>query len=85
MALYHLEEELKRPVTYLELSQRLKMSIGSVRDYIQTLTFKGIPIQKALLDGRKVSFFVQKELRDLNLASKLLSLRDPYSNQTTLF
>jgi len=85
LSLYYLEEELKRPVTYPELAKKLKLSQSSVRDHINNLLFKKAPIQKNLSANRKVSLSVKKEIKELNLAEKLLSAHLQPSIQLSLF
>jgi len=47
---------------------------------------RGIPIEKHRQYNRKVSLSIKKDMRDLNLASKLLKIRQSGSaSQQTLF
>ena len=86
MAIYQLEEDLHGIVRYSDVSKMLKITQITVRNYVNSMISMGIPIEKHRQYNRKVSLFVKKELRDLNLASKLLKLRQSGSpSQKTLF
>lgn len=85
MAIYQLEEEKNAPVTYAEIAKRLKLSQSSVRDHVSELFLKELPLDKIKINNQKVSLFVKKELRDLNLATKLIAFRQSDNNQKTLF
>lgn len=75
MAIYQLEEELSSPVTYADIARKLSLSRSSVRDHIGELILKNAPLVKAVASDRKVSLFIKKDFRELNLASKLLAFR----------
>lgn len=85
MTIYQLEEEKNTLVTYADLAKRLKLSQSSIRDHVSELFLKEIPIGKIKINNQKVSLFVKKELRDLNLAAKLITFRQFDNNQRTLF
>lgn len=85
MAIYQLEEEKNAPVTYAEIAKRLKLSQSSVRDHVSELFLKELPLDKIKINNQKVSLFVKKELRDLNLVTKLIAFRQFDNNQKTLF
>jgi len=86
MAIYQLEEDLRGTVSYSNIAKVLKITETNVRIHVNSMTNKGIPIEKNRLFNRKVSLSVKKELRDLNLATKLIKLRQTGSpSQRTLF
>jgi len=64
----------------------LKITQITVRNYVNSMISMNIPIEKHRQYNRKVSLSIKKELRDLNLATKLLKLRQSGSHsQKTLF
>lgn len=87
MAIYQLEEELGQgKVRYQDVSKTLKLTEISIRNYVNSMINKGIPIEKVRQYNKKVSLSIKKELKELNLASKLLKLRQSGANtQISLF
>jgi len=87
MAIYQLEEELGQgSVRYQDISKALKLTEISIRNYVNSMINKGIPLSKSRQYNRKVSLSIKKELKELNLASKLLKLRQSGPNtQISLF
>lgn len=87
MAIYQLEEESGQgKVRYQDVSRVLKLTEISIRNYVNSMINKGIPIEKVRQYNKKVSLSIKKELKELNLASKLLKLRQSGANtQISLF
>lgn len=87
MAIYQLEEELGQgSVRYQDISKALKLTEISIRNYVNSMINKGIPLSKSRQYNKKVSLSIKKELKELNLASKLLRLRQSGPNtQISLF
>jgi len=83
-ALYHLEEELKSPITYRDLSNKLKMSQSSIRDHISELIRKNTPVKKVKINNKFVILTIEKSFRDLNILGKILTFRNFQGTQTTL-
>ena len=83
MTVYHLEESVGK-VTPFDVSEHLKLSETTIRGYLTSLLKKGLPIERERLFNKKSHFFIKKGFKELNLASKLLNLRNSNS-QTTLF
>ena len=85
LTIYQIEEDLKRGVSYLELSRHLSLSEGCIRTYVSQLLKKGAPLQKIRLNNKLTLLIITQNFRSLNLKSRLvniLSRSDP--NQTTL-
>ncbi|MAG50064.1 hypothetical protein CL621_00290 [archaeon] len=86
LTLQHLENELKHPITYFDISKPLKLSEGCIRTYISNLIKKGFPILKNRINNRIIALSVDKNFKNLNLKQKL---EDIYygldQNQTKLF
>lgn len=74
LTLYQLEDDLKRPITYLELAKHLKLSEGCIRTYISNLIKKNLPIVKNRINNRIVEVSINSHFRDLNLKQKLINL-----------
>ena len=85
MALYDLDKEKNGEVTYSELSQRLNISESTVRDFINQLIRKNIPIKKDRYFNGKVSLSIREEFKHLNLYQNLLKLKANKLGQKALF
>lgn len=85
MALYDLDKEKGGEISYFELSQQLNISESTVRDYINLLIRKNIPIQKDRFFNGKVSLSIKEAFKQLDLYQKLLSLKASRKGQKTLF
>lgn len=84
MAIYELEQQLSK-VTYADIASHLSLTEMTVRSYVSSLINKNVPIEKTRRFNNKLSLSIKKELKDLNLASKLISLRMNNPPQQTLF
>ncbi len=85
MALYTLDKEKGGNIGYSELSQQLNLSESTVRDFINILLRKNIPIQKDRYFNKKVSLSIKEEFRKLDLYQNLLKLKVNREGQRTLF
>ena len=74
MTIYHLEEELGK-VTYKNIANKFNLTEATVRNHITNLMNKGIPIDKERLFNKKTLLYVKKDFRELNMASRLLEIR----------
>src|SRR3989344_7541200 len=74
MAIYHIEEELGK-VTYKDIANKFNLTEATARNHITNLMNKGIPIDKERLFNKKTLLYVRKDFRELNMASRLLELR----------
>ena len=74
MAIYQLEEEFGK-VTYKDIAVKFNLTEATVRNHITNLITKGTPIEKERLFNKRTLFYINKDFRDLNIASKLLELR----------
>jgi predicted transcriptional regulator len=82
MAIYQLEEELGK-VTYNDIAMKLNLTEATVRNFITGLMNKEIPIIKERIFNKKAFFYVKKDFKELNLASRLLELRQLSKNRVT--
>ncbi|MBU2634157.1 MAG: hypothetical protein KJ674_02845 [Nanoarchaeota archaeon] len=74
LTIYQLEDDLKRPITYLDVSSHLKLSEGCIRTYISNLLKKRVPLSKTRLNNKIVQLQINSHFRELNLKQKLISL-----------
>jgi len=85
MAIYQLEDELKRSITYKDLLDKLDLSSFSLRNGMSELLRKNSPIIKERLHNSIVSFSIKKDFRALRIGDKILDFRKSFeSNQTKL-
>jgi len=83
-AIFELQRQLPE-VTYTDLAQKLTISEPTVRNIVNQLITKKMPLQKVRFFNRKVSLSVSKDFQDLNLLTKLIKLRQNPHHQKTLF
>ena len=75
-ALYTLEEQNIDEITYKLIANRLDLSESSIRDYINKLINKGIPILKIRQNNKKITLRISKELQKIASLSTLIKLRE---------
>ena len=86
LTIYQLEEDLKKPVTYKDLSSKMGLSESLIRGYVVNLIEKGIPVRKNKVNNVITILTIDPNFRDLGLKQKLTNLfyrQDP--DQTSLF
>jgi hypothetical protein len=74
-AIYQLEEE-RGKVTYSDLSKTLKLSESSIRDYVQRLIKKGIPVEKKKINNKNILLGISQNLKKMTHLTTILKLRD---------
>ena len=74
--IYQLEEQDNKEITYNQLSKNLRLSESSVRDYVQRMMNKGIPIKKEKIDNKKVLLSISSELKKIATLNTIISLRE---------
>ena len=84
LALVELENALPE-VTYTELADRLKISEPTVRNVVNRLISKNLPLEKVRFFNKKVSLSLSKDFKKSDLLAELISLRQNPHSQTTLF
>lgn len=84
MAIYQLEDELKRSITYKDLLEKLNLSSFSLRNGMSELLRKKSPIIKEKLHNSIVSFSIKKEFRSLRIGDKIINFRKSFEDQTKL-
>lgn len=73
--IYQLEES-EEYIDYPLISRKLNLSESSIRDYIQRIIKKGIPLVKSKENNKKVYISVSKDLRKIVSLSTILQLRE---------
>ena len=75
--LYQLEEQnsIMNPTTYKTLSQRLKLTESSIRDYIGRLIKKGIPVEKNKINNKTIQLSISNNLKKIASLSTIIQLR----------
>jgi DNA-binding MarR family transcriptional regulator len=61
---------------YKIISERLKLTESSIRDYVARLIKKGIPVDKTRLNNKNIRLNVSPSLKQIASLSAILSLRD---------
>ncbi|MFH1210045.1 MAG: hypothetical protein V1663_04620 [archaeon] len=74
LTIYQLEDDLKRPINYLDISSHLKLSEGCIRTYISNLLKRKLPLTKTKVNNKLVQLQINSHFRELNLKQKLISL-----------
>ena len=73
--IYQLDEEDGHS-DYRVLSERLKLTESSIRDYVARLIKKGIPVDKIKLNNKNVQLNISKSLKQIASISTIITLRD---------
>ena len=74
-AIYQLEEQ-GFIVDYSLLSNTLKLTEISIRDYVRKIIFKGIPLTKQKQQNKKVSLSISPDLKKVASLDTILQLRE---------
>ena len=74
--LYLFEENGQEEISYKLLATNLKLSESSIRDYINKLIKKGIPIIKNKLNNKKVALSISQDLKEIANLSTIKLLRE---------
>ena len=74
--LYSLEEQNTDEVTYRTLAEQLQLSESSIRDYINKLTKKGVPIEKIRQNNKTVLLKISQDLKNVATLATILQLRE---------
>ncbi len=74
--IYQLEEQDPDKVTYKEVAVRLSLSESSIRDYVQRMINKGIPIKKHKINNKKLILSISSNLKKIAPLSTIIQLRE---------
>jgi len=73
--IYQLEEQDPESATYRQIAQNLRLSESSIRDYVQRMINKGIPIKKQKVDNRKILLSISPNLKKIATLPTIIQLR----------
>jgi hypothetical protein len=73
---YQLEEAFPEGVEYRQIAAKLRLSESSIRDYIQKLITKGIPVDKLKLNNKKILLKISSNLKNIAPLETLIKLRE---------
>jgi DNA-binding MarR family transcriptional regulator len=74
--IYQIEEENPMLSNYKNIASRLNLSQSSIRDYVQRMINKGIPIKKYRIDNKKVILSISPDLKRIATLSTIIKLRE---------
>lgn len=73
---YELSELQGEGVEYGQIAQKLRLSPSSIRDYIQKIIAKGIPILKTKVNNKKILLTISPELKKIASLQTIIRLRE---------
>ena len=74
--LYELEEQNFTKITYRALATQIKLSESSIRDYINKLINKGIPIEKIRQNNKTIILKISQDLKNVVTLATIQNLRE---------
>ncbi len=74
--LYILEEQNNIEITYKLISKQLNLSESSIRDYINKLKKKGIPIEKTRKNNKTIILNISQDLKNIATLATIQKLTD---------
>ena len=74
--IYQLEEQVPNTVTYKEIALKLGLSESSIRDYVQRMMNKGIPIKRHKINNKTLILSISSELKRVATLSTIIKLRE---------
>jgi len=74
--LYSLEEQNIEEITYRTLARQLQLSESSIRDYINKLIKKGVPIDKIRQNNKTIVLKISQDLKNIATLATIQDLRE---------
>jgi len=74
--IYQLEEQAPNTVSYKEIALKLGLSESSIRDYVQRMINKGIPIKKHKINNKKLILSISPDLKRIATLNTIIKLRE---------
>ncbi len=74
--IYQFEEQEISEITYKMIAKHLRLSESSIRDYVQRMINKGIPILKTKQNNKKVILSISDKLKKIATLSNIINLRE---------
>ena len=73
--IYQLEEQDITEPTYKKIAKNLKLSESSIRDYVQRMINKGIPLKKQKINNKQIVLSISPNLKKIATLSTIIQLR----------
>jgi len=73
--LYTLEEQNHTEITYRTLAEQVALSESSIRDYINKLIKKGVPVDKIRQNNKTILLKISQDLKNIATLSTIQNLR----------
>ena len=73
--IYQLEEE-NGHTDYKTVSEKLKLTESSIRDYVGRLIKKGIPVEKTKINNKSIQLKISENLKKITNLPTIMQLRD---------
>ncbi|NPE27183.1 hypothetical protein HNV12_04245 [Methanococcoides sp. SA1] len=74
--LYSFEEQNIQEITYKLIANQLTLSQSSIRDYINKLINKGVPIQKTKQNNKTIILNISSDLKNIATLATIKTLRE---------
>jgi hypothetical protein len=74
--IYQLENQNQDEITYKKVADILRLSESSIRDYVQKIINKGIPIKKHKLNNKKILLSISSDLKKIASLNTIIQLRE---------
>jgi hypothetical protein len=74
--IYQLEEVSPNLCNYPQIAKKIGLSESSIRDYVQRMINKGIPIRKNKINNKKILLSISSELKKIATLSTIIKLRE---------
>ena len=74
--LYELQEQNYDEITYRVIAKKMGLSESSIRDYINKLTSKGIPIEKIRQNNKTILLKISQDLKNIANLATIQNLRE---------
>jgi len=74
--IYQLEEQGDTEIDYKKIAFKLSLSQSSIRDYVQRVINKGIPVLKTKVNNKKILLRIAPKLRKIASLDTISNLRD---------
>lgn len=74
--LYGLEDQNYNEITYRTLANQIKLSESSIRDYVNKLIAKGVPIEKIRQNNKTIILKISQDLKKIATLAAIQNLRE---------
>jgi len=74
--IYQFEEQKIDEIDYKMISDKLSLSQSSIRDYVQRMVKKGIPIQKIKINNKKIVLSISSDLKNIASLATIIKLKE---------